>query len=101
MRRVTITEKKFKEAVVITEQEMENFKIRSFTKKEIEMYRMKKFIHVYRLYELGTQAECYRKINEFRVANHYKIWKGHRSLSRLWDKPFDTLEWKCCNDWDW
>ncbi|AAT57254.1 hypothetical protein [Bacillus anthracis] len=80
---------------------MENFKIRSFTKKEIEMYRMKKFIHVYRLYELGTQAECYRKINEFRVANHYKIWKGHRSLSRLWDKPFDTLEWKCCNDWDW
>ncbi|PGE08009.1 hypothetical protein COM54_22090 [Bacillus toyonensis] len=62
------------------------------------MYHMKKFIHVYRLYELGTQAECFKQINEFRIEIGCKIWKGHRSLARLWDKPFDTLEWKYCND---
>lgn len=101
MKKVTITEQEFKEAVDITEQEKENFRIRSFTKKEVEMYRMKKFIHVYRLYELGTQAECFKQINEFRLENGYKIWKGLRSLVRLWNKPFDSLEWKYCNDWDW
>ncbi|GAB6496572.1 hypothetical protein OA45_00067 [Bacillus sp. UMTAT18] len=98
MKKVTITEQEFKEAVSITEQEMENFRIRSFTKKEVEMYHMKKFIHVYRLYELGIQTECYRQINEFRLENGYKIWKGQRSLVRLWNKPFDSLEWQYCND---
>jgi hypothetical protein len=101
MKKVTITEQEFKEAVDITEQEKENFRIRSFTEKETEMYRMKKFIYVYRLYKLGTQAECFKQINQFRLENGYKIWKGQRSLTRLWDKPFDTLEWKYCNDWDW
>ncbi|MEG7878669.1 hypothetical protein J0796_06465 [Bacillus paranthracis] len=62
------------------------------------MYHMKKFIHVYRLYELGIQTECYRQINEFRLENGYKIWKGQRSLVRLWNKPFDSLEWQYCND---
>ncbi|PEF42446.1 hypothetical protein CON72_03775 [Bacillus wiedmannii] len=65
------------------------------------MYRMKKFIHVYRLYELGTQTECFKQINEFRLNIGRKVWKGHRSLTRLWDKPFDSLEWKYCNGWDW
>ncbi|WP_142328857.1 hypothetical protein [Bacillus wiedmannii] len=101
MKNVTITEQEFKEAVNITAQEMKNFRSRSFTKKEIEMYHMKKFIHVYRLYEIGTQAECFKQINEFRLENDYKIWKGLRSLVRLWNKPFDSLEWKYCNDWDW
>lgn len=101
MKEVTITEEEFKEAVDITEQEMENFRIRIFTEKAKEMYRMKKFIHVYRLYKLGTQAECYRQINKFRTEIGYKVWRSHRSLTRLWDKPFDTLEWKYCNGWDW
>ncbi|WHY28117.1 hypothetical protein [Bacillus wiedmannii] len=101
MKKVAITEQEFKEAVSITKQEKENFKARQFTEKEVEMYHMKKFIHVYRLYELGIQAECYRQINEFRLSIGYKEWKGHRSLSRLWNKPFDSLEWKYCDDWDW
>ncbi|MBE5096471.1 hypothetical protein IGH98_22480 [Bacillus thuringiensis] len=64
------------------------------------MYRMKKFIHVYRLYKLGTQTECYREINKFRIGIGYKVWKGQRSLNRLWNKPFDSLEWKYCGSWE-
>jgi len=68
-----------------TENELENFANTNAKQKEIEMYQMDKFERLFQLYECGTKAECFRKINQYRMERGYKTWKSIGSLVRLWD----------------
>lgn len=76
--------------ITLNEQELKILSTR--TPKEKEVYLMGKFIHTFRLFNGGSQAECFRQINEFRENHGYKLWKAHGSLVRLWDKYFVSYE---------
>ncbi|AMM93858.1 hypothetical protein UP17_16390 [Peribacillus simplex] len=76
--------------VVLTKKEVIFFKDKS--KKEKEMYIMRKFIYEFQMFNGGSQAECFRQINTFRIANGYKEWKSQRSLVQQWEKQFIPLD---------
>lgn len=61
-------------------------------KKEKEMYIMRKFVTEFQLFNGGSQSECFRQINEFRVASGYSEWKSQRSLAKIWEEDLPFYE---------
>ncbi|PEF42394.1 hypothetical protein [Bacillus wiedmannii] len=61
-------------------------------KKEKEMYIMRKFITEFQLFNGGSQGECFRQINEFRIASGYPAWQSQRSLATIWEQDLPFYE---------
>ncbi|AAP29000.1 MULTISPECIES: hypothetical protein [Bacillus] len=63
-------------------------------KKEKENYIMWKFVNEFQMFNGGSQGECFRQINEFRVASGYPEWKSQRSVARIWEQESPFYEHK-------
>ncbi|MBE5096474.1 hypothetical protein [Bacillus thuringiensis] len=60
--------------------------------KEKEMYIMRKFVNEFQLFNGGSQGECFRQINEFRVASGYPAWQSQRSVAQIWEEDLPFYE---------
>ncbi|WP_377887968.1 hypothetical protein [Alkalihalobacillus sp. R86527] len=81
--------------VYLTELEHEQLKLS--TPKAKEIYLMKKFIHIYKQNNCGTQTTCYRWLNDFREIHGYNKWKEGGSVRRLWYVEFQDLNKELVN----
>ncbi|MGE6205349.1 hypothetical protein [Guptibacillus hwajinpoensis] len=89
MDRIYMNYDKLLAMVDLTELEQEQLKHKM--PKVVERYLMMKFINIYKQNNCGTQATCYRWINDFREVRGYKNWKNESAVRRLWYVEFEDL----------
>ncbi len=70
----------------------EQFRLTIFSDKAEEVYLMKKFIHIFKLYHCGTQVQCFNWINDFRASKGLPSWKSTASVCRYWNASFNDLD---------
>ncbi|PFX73740.1 hypothetical protein COL39_12965 [Bacillus cereus] len=76
--------------VTLNERELEILLTQPF--KQTEVYIMKKFISQYKLFNVGSKADCFRKMNECLIKLGYEPKKHVTTVTKLWNAPFHSYE---------